>query len=170
MKKTISFILSLVMILSFSTVAFAYHTNSPSSTTPCYGISLGDGVRIRQTASIDAIILGQIDRNKPIEIIGVPNASWYKVRYTESGETGYISSDFLSLTHKDYGYVLSITGIDMKASKGSSTTVTHVPYGRYMPYRELSVYGSYVWADCVCGRTKGWVNTYNSYDFKYTDI
>lgn len=170
MKKVCSFLLALVMILSFSTVAFAFDAGTATLSTPWYGICLGDGVRIRASASTSSDILGQIDNRKPIEVVGVPNSSWYKVRYDESGNTGYIYSSYISIYKANYGRVIRIHGVDLKAGKGSTTNVTHAPYGTCMPYRELSPIDRNNWADCVFGRTAGWVDTANNYDFKYEDF
>lgn len=171
-RKIICFALCLVLVMAISVHAFAYNAGTATTTTPWYGICTGDGVRIRESTSTSSTILGQIDSNKPIEIVGVPSSSWYKVRYDESGNTGYIYSQYLTVTQTTYGSVLAISGVDMKTTKGGSTTVTHVPFGKYMPYRELSSYGSCTWVDCVFGMTKGWVNAGDSesYNFKYKDL
>lgn len=170
MKKVCSFLLALVMILSFSTVAFAFDAGTATLSTPWYGICLGDGVRIRASASTSSDVLGQIDNLKPIEVVGVPNSNWYKVRYDESGNTGYIYSQYISIYAANYGKVIRIHGVDLKAGKGSTTDVTHVPYGTYMPYIDLVKHKGSFWADCVFGRTAGWVDTANNYDFKYEDF
>lgn len=159
-----------MIILSFSTAAFAYEAGSATLSSPWYGICLGDGVRIRASASTSSDVLGQIDRDKPIEVVGVPNSSWYKVRYNESGSIGYVYSSYISISKADYGRVIYIYGVDLTTSKGSTTYVSHAPYGTYMPYRELSAVNGNNWADCVFGRTAGWVDTDNNYNFKYEDF
>lgn len=169
-RKIICLVLSLILVTAITVPAFAYDAGTATATTPWYGICTGDGVRIRQSASTSSNILGQIDSNKPIEIVGVPNSSWYKVRYDESGSTGYIYSQYLSVAQTTYGRVIRAVGVDMKTSKGGSSIVTHVPFGNYMPYKALSSYGNSTWTDCVFGMTGGWVNTGNSYDFKYMDV
>ncbi len=170
MKKIISFILSCAIILSVSVSAYTFEAGNATTTSPWYGVCTGNGVRIRRSASTDSDVLGQIDCDKPIEIVGVPNSNWYKVRYDRSGSIGYIYSQYLTVRATYYGMVLLIYGIDMKDGKGSANTVAHIPYGEYMPYQELSLHGASYWADCVCGRTSGWVNTNNSYNFKYRDL
>lgn len=170
MKKIISFILCCAVILSLSVAAYAFDAGTATTTSPWYGQCTGNGVRIRQSASTDSNILGQIDSGKPIEIVGVPNSNWYKVRYDLNGSIGYISSQYLTVLKTTYGMVLLISGIDMKAGKGSSTTVAHISYGVYMPYKELSYYNNKDWANCVCGRTSGWLNANDSYNFKYRDL
>lgn len=169
-RKIICLILSLIFVTAITVPAFAYDAGNATATTPWYGICTGDGVRIRRNASTSSDILGQINSNKPIEIVGVPNSSWYEVRYDESGSTGYIYSQYLSVAQTTYGRVISRMGVDMKESRGASSVITNVPLGNYMPYKALSTYGNSTWADCVFGRTGGWVNTGNSYDFKYMDL
>ena len=170
MKKTIiSSILAVIFAFSLSVNAFAYNATTATSTTPWYGVCSGDGVRIRQSPSITGTELGTLGINQPIEVISTDTEYWVKVKYNESGNVGYVSSTFLYNFYSSYGWVIRAYGVDMMTTKGGTTPITHVSYGRYMPYNTMSTYGSYYWAHCVCGRTAGWVNTYNSGDFKYTD-
>ena len=162
-------VLSLAMCI-FPISAFAYSAGYASSTSPWYGVCNGDGVNIRQSASTSSTVLGQINDTQPIEIIGVPNSYWYMVRYNQSGSVGYVYSQYLTVESSNYGRVLHITGVDLKGSKGGSTTVAHAAYNTYMPYIELSSHRSSSWANCVFGRTAGWVDTGNNYDFNYEAI
>lgn len=167
MRNKVSFFLVLAIIVSFSSIAFAYDAGNPTTTAPWYGVCNGNYVNIRRSASISSDSLAQINNNQSIEIVGVQNKRWYKVRYDENGNIGYIYSQYLTVATATYGRVLHFSGLDMKSSKGSTVNVTHVPYGNYMPYRELASYNNYVWADCVFGQTSGWVNSYNNSDFNY---
>lgn len=169
-KKLLSMLLVLVMVVCvFPASAFAYNAGSASSTSPWYGECSGSGVRIRQSASTSSNILGQIDKYQPIEIIGVPNTSWYKVRYNENGDIGYIYSQYLAVRKTTYGRVLGITGVDME--KGiNGEYITHVAYNNYMPYYSLYYYNDNPWAYCVFGMTTGYVDTVSNACFNFQPI
>lgn len=55
----------------------------------------GDGVRIRENASIDSAVLDTLSHQTELELIGQSNG-WGQVRYENT--TGYIRNDLISLT------------------------------------------------------------------------
>ena len=123
------------------------------------------------STSTNQNILMQIDTDDPIEIVGNPSNSWYKVRYNTSGSTGYVSSSYLSVRASSYGRVLRLTGCPMKSEAGSyGTTIYTVPYNTTMPYKTSKTVSQDLWMRCVTGITSGWVQSGNNYDFKYQDI
>jgi len=67
MRNTVSFFLILAIIVSFSTIAFAYAAGNPTTTAPWYGVCNGNGVNIRRNDSTSSDILGQIDSCHSIE-------------------------------------------------------------------------------------------------------
>ena len=174
-KKLLSIllVLSLAMCI-FPASAFAFNAGSAAEKSPWYAICTGDGVRIRSTPSASSTqnIVGQIDKNQPIEVIGVTSdKSWYKVKYTVSENIGYVSSSYLTITHTSYGYVLSINGISMRSqADATGQVICTIPTQRYMPYNTSFTVSQNYWLHCVCGRTDGWVNTEGGYGFKYKEL
>lgn len=63
--------------------------------TVIYYYVRGDGVRLREKASVNSDIITQLDRSTKVEFID-REGDWIKVKY--DGETGYIRNDLLSYT------------------------------------------------------------------------
>lgn len=174
MKRIVSLILVIVVFSVFLSVgAYAYTAATPGASSPWYGVCSGNGVRIRSSMDTSSTgnIVGQIDSNNPVEVIGVPSNSWYQVRYDTNGNVGYISSSYITIKSSKYGSVLNISGCDLKDSYSStSTTVYTAPWGKAMPYNRTVNSSNDLWFECVCGKTTGWVETCQGYAFKYKDL
>ena len=54
----------------------------------------GSNLRVRQSASSSAMVLGYLVNNEAVEIVG-EEGSWYKINYKNS--TGYVHSDYIQV-------------------------------------------------------------------------
>ncbi len=171
----ITFALLLAFILCLGPVsAFAYNAGNASENTPWYGVSLGSSVNIRtspDSSSSNNIIVGEaLNNGQAIEIVGVPNNSWYKVRYTYNGDTGYVYGQYLYVSSAEYGIVIAASGCQLKSVANGGYTILTAPLGSRMPYNSSKKISQQTWLRCAYAKWSGWVNTYYNYDFKTEDF
>ena len=99
-KRLFAIVLALALAVSMIPTCFAYYTASdtrPTPSQPWYGIvKAEEGCNIRQSNAEDSTYLGSLTKGTYVHIVG-KNWNWYEVQYTNTGLTGYIRSDLLSV-------------------------------------------------------------------------
>lgn len=159
-RKGLATIIAVMMILSTLAVASAYSATTPTASSPWFGSCNATDVRIRSTASTSGSILGILNSGDCIEIIG-STGSWYKVRYSRFGDTGYVYAQYLDTVSKKYGHVYNApSGLNYRDQPGTNGTniLYSVPNGTYMPYNWSLYIEQGMWYGCLNGRTGGWVS------------
>lgn len=165
--------LLLVLLLCLDPVsAYAYYAGNATENTPWYGSCSGSSVNIRTSPEIlSNNYTGEaLNNNQAIEIVGVPNNSWYKVRYTYNGDTGYVSAQYLTVLSANYGIVIAASGCQLKSVANGGYTILTASLGSRMPYSDSKTISQQIWLKCAYAKWSGWVNTYGNYDFKTYDF
>lgn len=173
LRISIIFLQALLLCLG-PVSAYAYNAGNATENTPWYGVSSGSSVNIRtspDSSSSSNIIVGEaLNNGQAIEIVGVPNNLWYKVRYTYNGDTAYVSAQYLTVLSANYGIVIAASGCQLKSVANGGYTVLTASLGSRMPYSDSKTISQQIWLKCAYAKWSGWVNTYCNYDFKTYDF
>ena len=125
-KRLFAILLVVALTVSMIPTCFAYYTASdtaPTPSKPWYGIvNAEEGCNIRQSNSTGSPIVGSLADGTYIHIVG-KNRDWYEVQYTNTGKTGYIRSDLLSVMGSPHYYVVANANVQFRSSPSTSGAV-----------------------------------------------
>lgn len=171
-RISISLLLALLFCLSSMSAYAFYAGGNATESTPWYGSSTGSSVNIRTSPEIlSNNYTGEaLNINQAIEIVGVPNNSWYKVRYNFNGDTGYVYAQYLTVLSANYGIVIAASGCQLRTVANGGSIVLTAPLGSRMPYSGSKTVSQQIWLNCAFAKWSGWVNTGGNYDFKTYDF
>jgi len=99
------------------------YINFSENATSSFGIGTiqGTGVRVRSGSGTSNSILGSCNSGKAMPVTGV-SGSWYRVSY--NGKTGYVHSDYMSISAAVSSIVKPSGGAPSSSGSGSSVTGT----------------------------------------------
>ena len=122
-KRLFAIVQALALAVSMIPTCFAYYTASdtrPTPSQPWYGIvKAEEGCNIRQSNAEDSTYLGSLTKGTYVHIVG-KNWNWYEVQYTNTGLTGYIRSDLLSVMGSPHYYVVAKSDVRFRSSPSTS--------------------------------------------------
>ena len=125
-KRLFAIVLALALAVSMIPTCFAYYTASaagPTPSQPWYGIvKEAEGCNIRQSNSTDSQIVDSLAKGTYVHIVG-KNQKWYEVQYTNSGKTGYIRSDLLTVMGSPHYYVVANANVQFRSTPSTSGSV-----------------------------------------------
>lgn len=162
LKRT-SGVIFLFMVLVISQLSvFAYENDtSPRENAPWLGVvtTTSLDLNIRANPSTSSSVISTLKKGTYIEIIG-ESGNWWKVRYTMSGKTGYVTKEYIGIISHSYGYV-NTQSLDLNLRDDNGNIIGTVPKGTYL---SIIPSGDYGFVHVVYGQTVGWVS---SEYFKY---
>lgn len=161
-KRTISIFIVLFALVTMQLSAFAYENNSsPKNKAPWLGEvkTSSTALNVRANPSTSSAVVATLKKGSFVQIIG-KSGNWWKVKYTKTGKTGYVSKKYINIFSHSYGYVnTKSTALNLRDDNGN--IIGTVPKGTYLSIIPTCDYG---WVKVVYGQTVGWVS---SQYFKY---
>lgn len=111
--------------------------NSGSDSHTITGASVtADMLRLRQTPDTNGKILANLPRGTSLKVLDTSNSSWTKVQ-TSSGQTGYVSSEFIQIHYSDEASNASALSL--------STSSQSIPAGKTLYIKaNISPSGTYI--------------------------
>lgn len=162
MKRTSSIFIAFMVLVMSQISVFAYENEtSPRENAPWLGevTTTNLDLNIRANPSTSSSVVSTLKKGTYIQIIG-ESGNWWKVRYTMSGNTGYVSKDYISVFSHSYGYV-NTQSLDLNLRNANGDIIGTIPKGTYIPIIPSCDGGT---VQVVYGQTIGWVS---SQYFKY---
>lgn len=157
-SKRISSILILFSILVVSQISILAYENesSPRVNAPWLGkvTTTSLDLNIRANPSTSSTVVSTLKKGAYIQIIG-ESGDWWRVRYTMSGNTGYVTKAYIYICSHSYGYV-NTQSLDLNLRDDNGNIIGTVPKGTYLPIMPTCDNGA---AKVVYGQTVGWVST-----------
>ncbi|MDE5780319.1 MAG: SH3 domain-containing protein [Lachnospiraceae bacterium] len=156
------FILLLVLVTTQTSVSAYENYDSPKVNAPWIGqvTTASMDLNIRSNPSTSSTVISTLKKGTNIQIIG-ENGNWWRVRYTMSGNTGYVTKEYITIVSKSYGYV-NTQSLDLYLRDiNTHNIIGTIPKGTYLPIFPSEDYG---WIIVLYGQTTGVVS---SEYFKY---
>lgn len=161
LKRTSSIFVVLLVLMTMQLSVFAYESSSPKANAPWVGevTTNSTALNVRSKPSTSSTVVASLKKGACVQIVG-KSGDWWKVKYTQSGKTGYVSKKYIKVISHSYGYVnTKSTNLNLRDANGK--IIGSIPKGTYLPIIPTCDYGS---VQVVYGQTVGWVS---SQYFKY---
>lgn len=158
-RRTSSIFIAVMVLVMSQISVFAYENDtSPRENAPWLGevTTTSLNLNIRANPSTSSSVVSTLKKGTYIQIIG-QSGNWWKVRYTLSGKTGYVTKDYITVFSHSYGYV-NTQSLDLNLRNDNGVIIGTIPKGTYIPLipKGDDMEGL---VQVVCGQTIGWVST-----------
>lgn len=162
MRRASSIFIVLLILVTMQQSVFAYENeSSPKAKAPWLGEvkTQSTNLNVRSKPSTSSTVVSSLKKGACVQIVG-NSGSWWKVKYSRSGKTGYVSKKYIKVISHSYGYVKTkSSNLNLRNSKGK--IITSIPKGTYLSIIPTCDFGA---VKVVYGQTVGWVS---SQYFKY---